>query len=539
MNKLGLKAKLGIGFGALLVIVVALGITGYRASVVEDEMSDEVERQVAKREMAVAVDNSVEKQVASMRGFLLTGDDERLKSGAEAQKVLRDAMDKLQGMLQTEKGKQAFANIQRGYGEYRPLMDRAIQLRRDGKAKEAVDLMFASDVTAKRNGLRNEVTTLIGTVDTLKRAAIDEQNAKENTAEKMMLTLAAVGVVFGVLVAIFITRSITGAVQRMAAMMQEIAANNLTVSDLEITTRDEIGQAGIALNQMKNSLLAVVQSIAETSIHVAAASEELSNTSQQISANSEETSAQANVVSTAAQTVSQNLQTVATGAEEMGASIKEIAKNATEAAKVATSAVKVAETTTATVSKLGESSTEIGQVIKVITSIAQQTNLLALNATIEAARAGEAGKGFAVVANEVKELAKETAKATEDISRKIEAIQTDTKAAVEAIASISGVINQINDISSTIATAVEEQNATTNEMSRNVSEAAHSSGEITSNIAGVSQAAESTSRGAGDTQKAAQQLVETSAELRRLVEQFKIDSGAGGSHSARSMAAHA
>ena len=173
--------------------------------------------------------------------------------------------------------------------------------------------------------------------------------------------------------------------------------------------------------------------------------------------------------------------------------------------------MKVAENTNATVSKLGDSSTEIGQVIKVITSIAQQTNLLALNATIEAARAGEAGKGFAVVANEVKELAKETAKATEDISRKIEAIQTDTKAAVEAIAEISGVINQINGISNTIATAVEEQNATTNEMARNVSEAARGSGEITSNIAGVAQAAESTSRGAGDTQKAAQQLVETSA----------------------------
>ena len=244
-----------------------------------------------------------------------------------------------------------------------------------------------------------------------------------------------------------------------------------------------------------------------------------------MTANAEETSAQAKVVSSATVQVSQNLQTVATGAEEMGASIKEIAKNATEAAKVATSAVNVAETTTATVSKLGDSSNEIGQVIKVITSIAQQTNLLALNATIEAARAGEAGKGFAVVANEVKELAKETAKATEDISRKIEAIQTDTKAAVEAIASISEVINQVNGISNTIATAVEEQNATTNEMARNVSEAAQGSGEITSNIAGVAQAAESTSRGASDTQKAAQQLVETSAELRRLVEQFKIDSG--------------
>ena len=171
-----------------------------------------------------------------------------------------------------------------------------------------------------------------------------------------------------------------------------------------------------------------------------------------------------------------------------------------------------------------ESSTEIGQVVKVITSIAQQTNLLALNATIEAARAGGAGKGFAVVANEVKELAKATAKATEDISHKIEAIQTDTKAAVNAIASISGVINQINEISGTIAAAVEEQNATTNEMARNVNEAAQSSGEITSNIAGVAEAAQSTTRGATDTQKASQELVEMSTRLRSLVGKFKINS---------------
>ena len=334
-------------------------------------------------------------------------------------------------------------------------------------------------------------------------------------------TILALGI--GIFVAIFLSRGISKSTQAVLLQAEAIASGDLTRDDLKIQSKDELGDLTTAINKMSGSLKRMIMAITENSLHVSTASEELSSTSQQITANSEETSAQAKVVSDATAQVSQNLQTVATGAEEMGASIKEIAKNATEAAKVATSAVKVAETTTATVSKLGDSSNEIGQVIKVITSIAQQTNLLALNATIEAARAGEAGKGFAVVANEVKELAKETAKATEDISRKIEAIQTDTKAAVEAIASISEVINQVNGISNTIATAVEEQNATTNEMARNVSEAAQGSGEITSNIAGVAQAAESTSRGASDTQKAAQQLVETSAELRRLVEQFKIN----------------
>jgi methyl-accepting chemotaxis protein len=184
--------------------------------------------------------------------------------------------------------------------------------------------------------------------------------------------------------------------------------------------------------------------------------------------------------------------------------------------------VGVAETTNHTIAKLGESSLEIGKVIKVITSIAQQTNLLALNATIEAARAGEAGKGFAVVANEVKELAKETAKATEDIGQKIEAIQGDTKGAVQAIGEISGVINQINDISNTIASAVEEQTATTNEIGRNLGDAAKGMNEIARNITGVATAAQSTTQGATDSQKAAKALSEMAAQLQSLVGKFKL-----------------
>jgi methyl-accepting chemotaxis protein len=300
---------------------------------------------------------------------------------------------------------------------------------------------------------------------------------------------------------------------------------------IPVAAEDEIGELAKWFNVFLDRLEDMIRSVNTATQLVGGASQDVSNTSQQISANSQETSAQASVVSNAAEQVSQNLQTVATGAEEMGASIKEIAKNASEAARVATSAVQVAEETNVTVAKLGESSAEVGQVIKVITSIAEQTNLLALNATIEAARAGDAGKGFAVVANEVKELAKQTAKATEDISRRIEAIQMDTKASVQAIGTIGAVIKQINDISSTIATAVEEQNATTNEMVHNVSEAARGSREITSNIAGVAQAAESTSRGAADTQGATQQLVEMSTQLRKLVEQFKTETdGQGNGH---------
>lgn len=251
-----------------------------------------------------------------------------------------------------------------------------------------------------------------------------------------------------------------------------------------------------------------------------AASQELGAISKQMMDTAAETAGQSEVAKTAVDQVNRSIRTVTTATDEMSASIREIAKNASEAARVATSAVSMADTTNTTIGKLGASSAEIGKVIKVITSIAQQTNLLALNATIEAARAGEAGKGFAVVANEVKELAKETARATEDIGQKIETIQNDTRAAVGAIAQIARIIGEINDIQTAIASAVEEQTATTAEMGRNVNDAARGSEAIAQNIARVSRGAEGILAGVGDTQRSAVDLAKMAAEFQRVVALF-------------------
>ncbi len=339
----------------------------------------------------------------------------------------------------------------------------------------------------------------------------------------LLLNLGALAV--AMILMVLVARTITGPVGQCARSLTALADRDLTPRTRS-GRRDEIGTMATALADAVDGMRSAVVKIGQSAGVVRKASDDLSTASQEMSASAEETSAQANVVSAAAEQVSKSVQTVATSAQEMGASIREVAQQTQEASRVAVAGVKVASATNAKVSKLGESSREIGQVIKVITSIAEQTNLLALNATIEAARVGEAGKGFAVVANEVKELARETARATEEIGRKIEAIQADSRGAVEAITEIGSIINQFHEIQSTIASAMEEQTVTTREIGRNVAEAAGGTAEIARNIVGVAEAARQTSQGAQQTRKSADQLTRLAGELAGVVGQFRVEADA-------------
>ncbi len=544
--KLTLGRKLAFAFGAILTLA-ALGTIFTLAKLTSLRQMQDLTLNVRVPSLAACKDLQRDLNQAQSKGrqtILAGAQHERSEAAQKLFESTWEAIDKdvstLDGLAPRwlhQENRDRLTELKQHLPLLRSTQESAMRLARRGKGDDIVRAgnEFADKATAETEAIKKQ---LDGLADYFQGATAQNIRETDDLTRSLYLTLIAttlIALAIGATVATLMSRSISHISQLVLQQAHAISSGDLTRENLAVRSKDELGDLTAMINKVNDSLKNMIHSIAENAEHVATASEEFSSTSQQISANSEETSAQATVVSNASQVVSQNLQSVSTGAEEMGSTIQSIAGNAHEAASVASKAVKSAEEANATVAKLGESSAEIGEVIKVITSIAQQTKLLALNATIEAARAGEAGKGFAVVANEVKELAKQTAQATEDIGHKIVAIQGDTQEAVEAIGGITKVINQINDISGTIATAVEEQSATTNEMTRNVTDAAKGSEDITHNIAGVAEAARGTSHSAHESQKAADELAQMAVQLRGLVQQFKIDHGAGdGTHEARS-----
>ena len=360
----------------------------------------------------------------------------------------------------------------------------------------------------------------------------DRLEARSTGAARALDRAAATGTAVTLLISAFamlslllatraVRRSIVDPLDEAVRVMDGIANGDLDAR-MHVRRQDELGRMGAALNRAAESLSQALSRIAENSVAVGNASEELASVSDQLTSTARQTSEQMSLASGAGEETNTSVRLVASSAQQVGVGIRSVAQNAHEAAAVAATAVRVASGANAAIRQLGESSEQIDNVIRVINSIAEQTNILALTAEIEAARAGEAGKGFAVVANEVKELAKETARATEDIGGRVSAIRNDSRAAVAAISEISQIIEQISTTQTAIAASVQQQSAATAEITRNMGEAARGTDEIAATISSVARSTENTSAAARETQRAASELAMMATELQRTVSQFRF-----------------
>jgi methyl-accepting chemotaxis protein len=466
-----------------------------------------------------------------IRGYLLSGDpreEEKINKGignlAEQfgkARELTDAYSMRDSLAQVENNEQNWTN-----DFARPMIAKRHQV--DSGETTVANLQIAY-MEKDPASLMDKSTNLLDESEKQIAKIFEDSTASALRATSLNTTASTLGTIFAIImglgIAYYSAKSITQPLKQTVIILKDIAQGEGDLTRrVDETRNDELGELGKWFNTFVGKIEGLISQIAQSTQGVATSSEELFVVSRQMGSNAEQTSGQATIVAAASEEMTRNLQTVATATEEMTASIREISKNASEAAQIATSAVQKAETANSTMGRLGQSSSEIGSVVKVITSIAQQTKLLALNATIEAARAGTAGKGFAAVANEVKELANETAKATDQITQRIQAIQTETGQAINGLDEIGEIIKRMNDISVTIASAVEQQTATTNEIARNVKEAAKGGSKVLENIESVAVAAKSTLGGAKGTQAAAGELAKMAAELQDMVGQFKYQS---------------
>jgi methyl-accepting chemotaxis protein len=441
------------------------------------------------------------------------------QGAAEYMQVLSDRTAVVDAMPLSPDARAAFTDFATAVQNYLPalaeLQSGTIQ-GNPARAGELLTIMGESEVI-----IRESIATATAAAEAEALATAAQAADAYAAGRNLTIGIMIAGLVISVVLAMVVSRGVTRPVQRIREILGQVAAGDLTVRAGK-TGGAELEEMAASLDDTLDAIGTVLHLVSDSSTRLAAASQQLNGAAEGMRENAQTAAGQADEVVTSAGAVASSVDTVATGSSQMESAIREIAHNATEAARIAGQAVSIAENTTKTVGKLGDSSQEIATVIKLINGIAEQTNLLALNATIEAARAGEAGKGFAVVASEVKELAQETARATEDISQRVEAIQADTAGAVDAISQISTVIGEINDFQATIAAAVEEQTATTNEMNRNVAEAASGTQGIAAAISGLAAGTQETNQRVADAQSAAGELARMSGELQEAVARFRV-----------------
>jgi len=536
IEKFNLSTKLIVGFSITILFSVALSVTAFWTfAKLHDAIDGIYERDLVGvkllNETATYVQN-VARDVNRVGLSHYSNDAESIKRATERinkaklviEKDLKEADLTIRNTERNKETKAILASISPKVDQlYKLYLDKLLKIELGKDSSVAVSLILNNpEYRALLADIAESVVVVSNTKATNAKKNVTATQTELSQIELYMMLMLGASVLLSVLVVYVVLQSVKRPLASLQKTILEMADSKLNTSVENTNLNNEVGEMAKAIQVLQTNLQQSFKAIGANSASVASSSEELAAVSMQMSSNAEETSAQAKVVADAADRMSSNTQMVATGIEEMSASIREISLSTVQASTVANQAVDVAKSTNETMSKLGKSTMEIGNVLKVISSIAEQTNLLALNATIEAARAGELGKGFAVVANEVKELARQTAKATEEIGGSISVMQADAKGALASIEEITAIINKMNEISGIIASAVEEQAATTAEINRNVSEAATGSTEIAKNIKSVADAAKSTTEGASNSQQAASDLSKIAVDLEGAVARFKL-----------------
>jgi methyl-accepting chemotaxis protein len=545
-----------IAVPAAIIAVVSIAIVLY-ASLAVTQLSDTaaalVDQNATRVKFVLQAESNFNSAAVSEKNVILSAAEQaeakkNIDTYGKATSATLDAIGRFEAITSAADQRQLIETFSAAVNQRREASAHVFELALAGKVAEAFD--YSRDVAAKhRQVAMKAVGTLIAMNVENMQAARDESVAMAQQTRRWLVVGAIAGLVcaFGILgwIALY---QISRPLAHMTREMTRLANGDLDIDIDGADRADEVGGLARSLQVFKEHAIKARRleeeqrqeqarkearrQIVEEYIGVfdhqvgealdilTAASTEMHATAGSMAATAEETSRQTTAVVTSSDQASVNVQTVATATEELHASVSEISRQVTQSAEFASTAVVEAERTNATIQGLADTAQKIGEVVSLIQNIASQTNLLALNATIEAARAGEAGRGFAVVASEVKALSNQTAKATEDISTQIAAIQAETGHAVDAIKAIGGTIRQMNEIASAIAAAVEQQGAATRDISNNIQLVAQGTNGVASNIAGVNEAAAETGVAAGQVLTAADGLSRQADKLRTDVNGF-------------------
>jgi len=552
LNNLKISVKLSLAFAVvMLIMLINAAINLYEMAGMDRAGIDLSQNWLPSVETLARLETLVVehrvRELAHIAAYTPEGIAEQDQNIVRQREQVAETQKKYEALISSKEERELYERFQKDWNAYVQTTDKVLSLSRQGMKQEARELQLGKsrelysdtrkileeDIEINRSGAKSAAITM----------------AKSYDNARFALFIALV-VIVGVIT--FMALSLRGAIARpimtMTEAMRRLAEGDNAIEIPALDRGDEIGEMAKAVQVFKDNAIRTERMAAERRAEQSAREErtrriesltsdfdqaigsvldmvsqaagQMENTAQAMTSNADRSNLQASTVAAATEEASTSVQTVAAAAEELSASITEIGRQVEQSSRVSQAACTEASRTNETVKGLAESSAKIGAVVSLINDIASQTNLLALNATIEAARAGDAGKGFAVVAGEVKHLANQTAKATEEIGAQIGAVQSATEAAVAAIGAIVTRIEEINGIAGAIAAAVEEQSAATAEIARNVQQAAQGTNEVASNIGGVSQSAAETGEAAAQVLVSARTLTQDATEMKSVVERF-------------------